>query len=226
MITETHTAEWYDAAYLEYPPYADTPMRHMYEQVAKLIPRLAPVVDLGCGSGYLASALLERDYQGKYIGYDFSPVAVDIARAVFTDLATPNYENLKLWPLPYEPVQLELWDYKAELQQQYQFEVVDLYEWYPEATNETHSTVYTCFEVLEHVPDDCDIVGRVPARSRFIFSVPNYWSRSHIRTYDSVGVAYDRFSNYLKYKAWYIFPTKQPEAAIHLYDTYRRADKW
>lgn len=220
------TIQFYDEAYLEYPPYATTPMKHMYDQVARMIPRNAPVVDLGCGSGYLASALLERSYQGKYVGYDFSPVAVDIARTVFADLATPNYENLKLWQEPYTPVQLELWDYKEELQQQYYFEVMDLYDWHPEVTNETRSTIYTCFEVLEHVPDDRDIVSRVPARSRFIFSVPNYWSGSHVRTYDSVGVAYDRFSNYLKYKAWYIFPTKQPEAAIHLYDSIRRADKW
>ena len=191
-----------------------------------MIPRLAPVVDLGCGSGYLASALLEHNYQGKYVGYDFSPVAVDIARDVFADLATPIYENLKLWPLPYEPVQLELWDYKEELQQQYQFEVVDLYDWCPEVTKYTHSTIYTSFEVLEHVEDDKGIVDRIPARSRFIFSVPNYWSRSHVRTYDSVGTAYDKFGQFLKFTAWYTFPTKQPEAAIHLYDTYRRADKW
>jgi 2-polyprenyl-3-methyl-5-hydroxy-6-metoxy-1,4-benzoquinol methylase len=206
--TATHTAEWYDAAYLEYPLYADTPMRHMYQQVAKMIPRTAPVIDLGCGNGYLASALQEANYTGEYTGLDYSPVAVELARAALTK----------------DNFQLQLFEIIEE--NPYSFYTQDLTIWEPEVTGDTHKSIYTCFEVLEHVEDDKDIVSRVPARSRFIFSVPNYWSRSHVRTYDSVGVAYDRFSPFLKFAAWYILPTKQPEAAIYLYDTYRRADKW
>jgi SAM-dependent methyltransferase len=180
-------------------------MRHMYEHIARMIPRRAPVVDLGCGNGYLAMALSKTLYEGEYIGYDFSPVAVEQARAALID----NQLNLFGTVTP-----------------QYQFEVQDLREWTPLVTKKTHTTVFTCFEVLEHVDEDCDIVRRVPARSRFIFSVPNYWSDSHVRTYDTVGAAYDRYGVLLKFNAWKIFPTKQPEAAIHLYDTIRRADKW
>jgi 2-polyprenyl-3-methyl-5-hydroxy-6-metoxy-1,4-benzoquinol methylase len=207
LTTETFTAEWYDAAYLEYPPYADTPMRHMYKQVAKMIPRLAPVIDLGCGNGYLASALQEANYIGEYVGLDYSPVAIEMAAACFQNrqLVIPEFENFS--------------------KNRYSFQVQDLQNWEPEVTGDTHETIYTCFEVLEHVPSDTDIVNLVPARSRFIFSVPNYWSRSHIRTFDSVGVAFTRFPQ-LSFKSWYILPTKQPEAAIYLYDTYRRADKW
>jgi len=220
------STEWYDTAFLEYPPYSITPMKAMYQQVAKLIPRTAPVVDLGCGNGYLASALLEANYMGNYVGLDFSPVAIEMAIGTFSDLTTPNYENLKLWDDPYEFVQLELWDYQQEiLGKRYNFDVCDLTEWEVDVTAETHKTTYTCFEVLEHIEDDKDIVSRIPARSRFIFSVPNYWSTSHVRTYDSVGVAFNRFPQ-LRFNAWYIMPTKQPEAAIYLYDTYRRADKW
>jgi len=207
LSTEIHDAAWYDAAFAEYPPYADTPMKHMYEQVAKMIPRLAPVIDMGCGNGYLASALQERNYIGEYVGLDFSPVAIEMAQACFQNrqLIIPEFENFN--------------------KNRYNFYIEDLQKWKPEISVDTHKTIYTCFEVLEHVPSDTDIVNLVPARSRFIFSVPNYWSRSHIRTYDSVGVAFDRFPQ-LKFNAWYILPTKQPEAAIYLYDTYRRADKW
>jgi SAM-dependent methyltransferase len=200
--------EFYDEALAAYPPYEDTPMRHMYQQVAKLIPRFSPVIDLGCGSGYLASALREVNYRGKYVGLDISPVGIKVAEACLQNrqLQIPLFENLDEYP--------------------YKFEVCDLYDWQPTIDDSTHQTIHTCFEVLEHVPDDCDIVSRVPARSRFIFSVPNYWSRSHVRTFDTVGTAFNRYSEFLSFKSWYILPTKQPEAAIHLYDTYRRADKW
>ena len=209
MSTEVHTAEWYDTAFAEYPPYADTSMRHLYQQVAKMIPRLAPVIDMGCGNGYLASALMGTGYKGEYMGLDFSEVAIQLAKEAVCfqnrQLIIPEFENFN--------------------KNRYNFQVQDLQKWEPEISVDTHKTIFTCFEVLEHVSQDTDIVNLVPARSRFIFSVPNYWSRSHVRTYDSVGVAFTRFPQ-LSFNSWYILPTKQPEAAIYLYDTYRRADKW
>ena len=211
MSTEIHDAAWYDKAYLEYPPYEETPMKAMYQKAARLIPRLAPVVDLGCGSGYLASALQELGtYTGEYVGLDYSPVAVELAEAAIAadnrQLRLPFFEN-------YED-------------NRYNFYIQDLTTWESQVSDATHKTVYTCFEVLEHLDSDTDLVALVPARSRFIFSVPNYWSRSHVRTYDSVGVAFDKFSKLLSFNAWHILPTKQPEAAIYIYDTIRRGDKW
>jgi SAM-dependent methyltransferase len=182
-------------------------MKAMYQKVARLIPRSAPVVDLGCGSGYLASALEEVNYIGKYVGLDYSPVAIEMAQACFQNrqLIIPEFENFN--------------------ENRYNFHIQDLRFWEPGVSDVTHKTVYTCFEVLEHLDSDTDLVALVPARSRFIFSVPNYWSRSHVRTFDSVGTAFTRYPQ-LKFNAWYILPTKQPEAAIYLYDTIRRADKW
>ena len=207
MSTEIHDAAWYDKAYLEYPPYEETPMKHMYQQVAKMITRTAPVVDLGCGNGYLASALKENNYVGEYVGLDYSPVAVELATACFQNrqLSLPYFENFNV--------------------NRYQFYTEDLRNWEPEVSGDTHKTIFTCFEVLEHLDSDTDLVALVPARSRFIFSVPNYWSRSHVRTFDSVGTAFSRYPQ-LRFNAWFILPTKQPEAAIYLYDTIRRADKW
>lgn len=194
----------YDSLYAEYPPYESTPMKAMYERIAKMIPRLAPVVDLGCGNGYLASALKERNYAGNYTGYDFSPVAVEMAEVALSD------QQMKLW----------------SDDTQYNFIVQDLNLWEPEISGRTHQTVYVCCEVLEHYLCDVTLVNKLPARCRFIFSVPNYWSQTHIRTYDSIGAACNKYGHALKFAAWYIMPTKQPEAAIHLYDSFRRSDKW
>lgn len=195
----------YDERFKEYPPYEATPMRHMYQHVASMIPRLYDVVDLGCGSGYLASALKEAgSFRGRYIGYDLSPVAVDMAVSALSDL------------------QMQLVDNNPP---QWEFHVADLQESFP-SNKKAHRTVYACFEVLEHIDFDVELVKHLPARARFIFSVPNYWSDLHVRIYNGVGDALDRYGHLLEFDGWRIFPTKQRGAAIHLYDSYRRADSW
>ena len=100
----------------------------MYEQVAKMIPRLAPVIDMGCGNGYLASALQERNYIGKYVGLDFSPVAIEMAQACFQNrqLLIPEFENFN--------------------KNRYNFYIEDLQKWKPEISVATHKTIFTCFE--------------------------------------------------------------------------------
>lgn len=198
------TDQIYDKLYETYAPYETTPMKHMYQQVARLIPRSSTVVDLGCGNGYLASALEAAGFVGSYTGYDFSGVAVAAAR-----------EALR-------PAQMPLWDEPPR----YDFQKLDLDVWSPVVQYDTHRTVFTCFEVLEHYYPDVRLVNKLPARSRFIFSVPNFWSKTHLRTYDSVGAAFNRYSHALRFDAWWILPTKQPEAAIYLYDSHRKADKW
>lgn len=195
------SVQFYNEAFLSYPPYEEAPMRFMYEKAASLINKTTPVVDLGCGSGYMASALKDKGYTGQYVGYDLSPVAVEIARSALSDLQTT------LFPVP----------------PQYEFHVRNLLKPWPE-DRLSHKNVYTCFEVLEHINQDLLILHKLPARSRFIFSVPNYWSETHVRTYDSVGTAMDRYGHLLNFKSWWIMPTKQEGAAIHLYDTLKRPD--
>lgn len=200
------SANDYDSLFGDYPPYEEAPMRELYSKVARLIPGTAHVVDLGCGNGYLASALRERYYAGVYTGIDFSPVALEMAENALSEQATDDYA---------EPPQGE-----------YYFDCVDLNDWTPVIDGYTHRTVFTCFEVLEHYDNDISLVDKIPARSRFIFSVPNYWSQTHVRTYDSVGVVFNRYAHALRFTAWSLVPTQEREAAIHLYDSYRRSDKW
>jgi len=49
-------------------------------QVIETLPLDANILDLGCGNGELARVLAERDFQGRYLGLDFSSGLLDIAR--------------------------------------------------------------------------------------------------------------------------------------------------
>lgn len=206
--------EFYDEAYTSpaHPAslaYQDTPMRELYDAVYSKLKRLNPVADLGCGNGLLAQCLKSRGYCGAYLGVDFSEDAVRGATSLLE--ATEGYS--------YQPEE-ELPDAS------YEFRVQDLRGWKELPGPQTHITTYVALEVLEHLEDDIDLVARVPARARFVFSVPNFWSDSHVRIYDHVGTAFGRFGSLLDFVSWQLFPTANPRGAIHLYETYRRPDAW
>lgn len=46
------------------------------------------ILDLGCGNGELAAELEERGFRGTYLGVDFSPEMLEIARG---KVSSPNY---------------------------------------------------------------------------------------------------------------------------------------
>lgn len=46
------------------------------------------ILDLGCGNGELAAELVRRGYSGNYLGIDFSPKMLEIARG---KVSSPNY---------------------------------------------------------------------------------------------------------------------------------------
>ncbi len=51
--------------------------------VARLLPRIPPtarVLDVGCGHGHLLAALRAQGFRGTYLGLDFSPALLAIAR--------------------------------------------------------------------------------------------------------------------------------------------------
>jgi 2-polyprenyl-3-methyl-5-hydroxy-6-metoxy-1,4-benzoquinol methylase len=206
--------EFYDAAYADPDgpatlAYRDTPMRDLYDGVYAKIKRLDPVVDLGCGNGLFAQCLRARGYCGSYRGIDFSRRAIAEAEQLLSLTEARVYA-------PEDEVP----------EATYEFRVQDLRGWQELPGPETHYTTYVCLEVLEHLEDDVDLVARIPARARVIFSVPNFWSEAHVRTYDHVGTAFGRFGNLLDFVSWRLYPTANPRGAIHLYEAYRRADAW
>jgi trans-aconitate methyltransferase len=77
--------EYYDNLWSgEYYKRAASELTHwfpVWEAVAKLAVRGPEmVVDLGCGPGHLAERLIEHGLSGRYVGYDFSSVAIEEAK--------------------------------------------------------------------------------------------------------------------------------------------------
>jgi 2-polyprenyl-3-methyl-5-hydroxy-6-metoxy-1,4-benzoquinol methylase len=84
-------------------------------------------------------------------------------------------------------------------------------------------TVFTCLEVLEHLEDDLDLISRIPAGLRLIFSVPNYWSESHLRRFITPRDVFDRYGGLLEFDAWQMVPMTTSHA-IHVFRSRRRPD--
>ena len=73
------------------------------KQVMEILPKYINILDLGCGNGQFALALAHQGHQGHYLGLDFSPKLLDIARTdienfsnfsfIQGDLASQNWDN-------------------------------------------------------------------------------------------------------------------------------------
>ena len=78
---ELKPREWYDDALTQYPytaPVEANPFEPLWRAVAADVPRGFTIVDLGCGPGHVASLVAPR--ARSYVGVDWSPAAVDVAR--------------------------------------------------------------------------------------------------------------------------------------------------
>lgn len=56
---------------------------------------------------------------------------------------------------------------------------------------------YICLEVLEHIENDTDLFQLIPVGNRFIASVPDFDSMSHVRFFKSKEQIIERYSLYL-----------------------------
>jgi SAM-dependent methyltransferase len=56
------------------------------------LPTAAPLLDLGCGNGELAVELQRRNYQGSYLGLDFSVELLEEARSALGEDKPINFE--------------------------------------------------------------------------------------------------------------------------------------
>ena len=58
---------------------------------------------------------------------------------------------------------------------------------------------FVCFEVLEHIEDDKEIIKTIPKNSLFIFSVPNISGHGHVRWFENQEQVVDRYKDVLHF---------------------------
>lgn len=200
-MTETYTAEWYDVAMTEPEAPAmlsleESPWLSLYEALAEMIEPHEEVVDLGCGTGRFIELLRRNGHYAQITGVDWSVAALEEA---FRYVGVNGGVRAPT------------------------FQRTDLTEWQPEAER-GGNTVYVCTEVLEHLEDDRGLVRRIPPGHRLLFSVPNFDSESHLRTFRNVGDIWDRYATLLRFIFWRLLGEERK--GIHVCETIRRADSW
>jgi len=80
---------------------------------------------------------------------------------------------------------------------------------------------YVCLEVLEHLDDDCGLIGKLPSGSRLIMSVPSFESDTHVRWFDSFDDVTGRYDGLLDFTETVVLPVGDEGRVIYLADTVR-----
>jgi 2-polyprenyl-3-methyl-5-hydroxy-6-metoxy-1,4-benzoquinol methylase len=60
-------------------------------------------------------------------------------------------------------------------------------------------TLFTCFELLEHIDNDLEFIERLPSSAPLIFTVPGFDSASHARSFSSTGHVRARYKGLLQF---------------------------
>jgi len=81
-------ASWYDDAYSgvvdEYTVhYSQSRYLPVWEAIGDGIPQGASILEVGCGPAQLAHMLFDRGLPSDYVGFDFSPAAIELAKKNF-----------------------------------------------------------------------------------------------------------------------------------------------
>jgi trans-aconitate methyltransferase len=103
------------------------------------------------------------------------------------------------------------------------FAVADVREW-EHGPDLPDVCCYVMLEVLEHLDDDVGAVERVPPGCPVVFSVPNFWSESHVRRYMQPRHVFDRYGALLDFDAWQSVAFPTPGRRIHVFRASRRAE--
>lgn len=77
-------ASWYDDAYEDleeyHVHYSSSAYLPVWESIANRVASGTKILEIGCGSGQLAHLLLDKGILGAYVGFDFSSIAIQLAR--------------------------------------------------------------------------------------------------------------------------------------------------
>lgn len=99
----------------------------------------------------------------------------------------------------------------------------DLRSWHADLER-AGNTVYVCSEVLEHMQNDIALVREIPPGHRFLFTVPNFDSESHVRTFLHFGDLWKRYAGLLLFRSWRMVGDERK--GIHVVESVKRSDAW
>jgi trans-aconitate methyltransferase len=201
-MTAVYDATWYDEVMVEdgspaMLPLEESPWLTTYEALAGMIDPHEEVVDLGCGTGRFIELLRRQGHYAKITGIDWSATALAEAEAyaTTTGAGVPDPQ----------------WVHQ------------DLGGWQPDPLR-AGNAVFVCSEVLEHLEDDLGLIKRLPPGHRFLLTVPNFNSESHIRIFRSVSDIWDRYAHLLLFRLWRMVGSDRQ--GIHICEARRRGDSW
>jgi len=133
----------------------DSPHFDVWKEFPRFISMLEPkvIIDLGCGLGHLAELVSDKlKYGYKYIGYDFSKVAIEGA-----------VKRVKDQRFNFRLKDLRTFDFVPK-------------------NKKVGEVLYIACEYFEHINDDIGTIKKMPERAPLVFSVPDKNKNpSHVR---------------------------------------------
>jgi SAM-dependent methyltransferase len=87
--------------------------------------------------------------------------------------------------------------------------------------------VFVCFEVLEHIENDKEIIKGIPENSLFIFSVPNISGHGHVRWFENQNKVEERYSDVVQFteEKTQMIKKGKPHHKLFLFKTYVKERK-
>lgn len=105
----------------------------------------------------------------------------------------------RYWGYDFSKQAISMANEKNKNKQVYTYTVADVFET-DIVSDKPYDTVYVSFEFLEHVNRDIDVIKKIPKGSKFVFSVPNFWCKGHVRVFKSKKDIFDRYGELLEIK--------------------------
>lgn len=174
--------EYYDSVFSTSKNYEKKPKDSIYynlwkcilDEIHKINPTF--IVDIGCGPGHMEEMIAEEPNSNlkKCIGYDFSSVAINKCIA---KLSNDNKFLFKIADMTKINLLEDLRSHHVKLDK----------------------TLFISLEFIEHITEDLKIIEQVPKNNTFLFSVPSYDSKGHVRFFSDVEQVYARYSNLLNF---------------------------
>jgi trans-aconitate methyltransferase len=104
------------------------------------------------------------------------------------------------------------------------FSVADIRQW-EHGPSLPDECCYVLLEVLEHLDDDRDAFMRIPPGLPVVFSVPNFWSESHVRRFLQPRHVFERYGDLLDFDAWQSVAFPMLGRRIHVFRATTRAER-